>query len=314
MGRLCLHSPVNVRTINGMNKMSVERRAAVLTALVEGNSIASTCRMFGVNKITVLRLLADAGTFAAKLHDRYVRDLQTKRIQCDEIWSFVHCKAMNTPEHLIGVPGIGDTWVWTAIDADSKLMIAWEVGNRDTDTAHDLMRAVAARVAGRIQITTDGFKSYKSAIANSFDVETRSDYAICVKLYDDVQGEGRYSPGRCTGVELHPQWGNPDLNKCSTSYVERSNLTMRMQMRRLTRLTNGFSKKIENHKHAVALHYFHYNFIRKHQSIRTTPAQMAGIADKAWTMKDFVEALAIEELLTGGRLTDYKPSKSANPN
>jgi IS1 family transposase len=264
--------------------------------------------------VTVLRLLADAGTFAAQLHDRYVRNLETKRIQCDEIWSFVHCKDKNIPEHLAGIIGVGDVWVWTCIDADSKLMIDWRVGERDSWNANLLMRAVAHRIAGRVQVSTDGFRCYPNAIGNAFDVEVRSDYATCVKQYED-SGEGKYSSGRCTGIDITTKWGDPDPDHISTSYVERQNLTIRMSNRRFTRLTNGFSKKIENHNHAVALHFFHYNFIRRHQSIKTTPAQMAGVADKAWTMIDFVNAMVNEELLTGGRLTDYKPSRAnTNPN
>jgi IS1 family transposase len=186
--------------------------------------------------------------------------------------------------------------------------ISWEVGERDSDAAHALMHDVACRVTNRIQVTTDGFRCYKAAIANCFDVDTNSAYAICIKQYDD-DGEGKYSPGTCTGVERKSVWGDPDLNKCSTSYVERQNLTLRMQNRRFTRLTNGFSKRLENHKHSVALHYFHYNFIRRHRTIGTTPAVMAGVADKAWTMVDFVNAMVIEELVTGGRISDYKPSR-----
>jgi IS1 family transposase len=298
-----------------MRKLSTEQRAQILTALVEGNSMASTTRMFGASKITILRLLADAGTVARRYHDANVRCLESEHVQCDEIWAFVHCKRNNVPEHLRGMPGIGDTWTWTAIDADSKLMCDWYVGQRDSGAAYEFMKTLAPRFANRIQITTDGLYAYRNAMGTYFDVDTRCDYAQCIKDYVDEPGPrnkapGKYSPGRVTSMEVKVCWGTPDTSRISTSNVERSNLTMRMGMRRFTRLTNGFSKKIENHRHAVALHFFHYNFIRKHQAIKTTPAVMAGVANEPWTMLDFVKMLEREEEMAGGRITDYKPAAS----
>jgi IS1 family transposase len=292
----------------GMRKLSIERRAAILSALVEGNSIAATCRMFTVNKVTVLRLLADAGTLAAKYHDELVHGLETKRVQMDEVWSFVGSKEKNTsPEKK--AEKWGDAWTWTAIDADSKLMIAWFVGPRHAGIANAIAADVAWRVGNRVQITTDAHHSYRNAIANQFGVDRHSDYAQCIKIYGDDHS-GKYSPSECTGVEIKIMWGNPDADHISTSYVERANLTVRMGNRRFTRLTNGFSKKIENHALSVDLQCFHYNFIRKHQTLKTTPAVAAGIADRAWTMVDFVTLLEKEEAAKGGRLTDYKMAAS----
>lgn len=298
-----------------MRKLSTEQRAMILTALVEGNSIASITRMFGASKVTILRLLADAGTLARKYHDANVRCLETTHLQCDGIWAFVHCKRNNVPEHLKGFPGVGDAWTWTAIDADSKLMVDWMTGQRDSGLAYDLMKTLAPRFSNRIQITTDGLHAYKNAMGTYFDLNNGCDYSQCIKDYVDEPGAknkapGKYSPGRVTSMEVKVCWGNPDPDRISTSNVERANLTMRMGMRRFTRLTNGFSKKLDNHKHAVALHFFHYNFIRKHQSIKTTPAVMAGVANMPWTMVDFVKMLEREEKETGGRLTDYKAAAS----
>jgi IS1 family transposase len=296
----------------GRRKLPAERRAAILSALVEGNSIASTCRMLGVNKVTVLRLLADAGTLSAKLHDELVRNLATKRIQADELWAFVGAKEENTTPEAKLLLKWGDTWTWTAIDADSKLMIAWYVGPRDGISAYDFMGNVARRVTGRVQITTDGHRAYKNAVGTCFDVDTRSDYAQCIKLYgnEGPVGPKRYSPNECTGVEIKVCWGNPDPDHISTSYSERSNLTVRMGNRRFTRLTNAHSKKIENHVHAITLQCFHYNFMRKHMTLKTTPAVMAGVADREWRMLDFVKLLEREEEKNGGRLTDYKMAAS----
>jgi len=297
-----------------MRKLNTETRAAILTALVEGNSIASTCRMFGVNKITVLRLLADAGTLAAQYHDLTVCDLSTRRCQMDEIWSFCHCKRQNvTSENY--QPGRGDCWTWVALDADSKLAIGWLVGNRGGACANAFVADVADRLADRIQLTSDGFSAYRLAVRKAFGEDV--DYAQVIKHYTaTAAAEARYSPPQVISVEKEAVCGAPEPRHMSTSYVERQNLSMRMGMRRFTRLTNGFSKKVENHKHAVALHYFYYNFIRVHQTIKTTPAMMAGVASKRWTMVDFVQLLEREEELLGGRLTDYKmaASKKASKN
>jgi IS1 family transposase len=289
-----------------MRKLPAEKRAAILTALVEGNSIASTCRMLGVSKITVLRLLADAGTFAAQYHDLMVRELETKRVQVDEIWSFCHSKNKNVQQKDWG-KGYGDVWTWTAIDADSKLVITWTVGGRDLDYGREFVGDLADRLEDRVQLTSDGWQVYRDAVAKAF--QGNVDYGMLVKLYaNERQGQARYSPPVCVAARSEVITGNPDPNHISTAYAERQNLTMRMAMRRFTRLTNAFSKSLKNHIHAIAIHYFHYNFIRKHMTLKTTPAVAAGVADHAWTMLEFVQALEQEEVRTGGRLTDYLPS------
>ena len=247
--------------------------------------------LWRVSKTTILKLIVDLGTACQKFHDESVRNLKTEHVQCDEIWAFCHCKKMNTPKHLQGRVGVGDVWTWTAIDADSKLMIQWTIGIREAWCAHEFMHNIRGRLANRVQISTDGLHVYKGAIANNFDVDTHSSWAQCIKQYDD-DGEGKYSPGRCVGVEIKPMWGNPDRNRCSTSAVERGNLTIRMGMRRYTRLTNGFSKKVENHKHMTALFFVSYNFCRAHMSLnKETPAMAAGLTDHRWSFEDLVGLL-----------------------
>lgn len=290
----------------GMNKLTPERRAAILSALVEGASINATARMTGCSKITVLRLLADVGSFCADYHDLTVRKLMSARVQVDELWSFCGCKAK---AKAAGAQGHGDVWTWVAMDADSKLCVSYLVGNRDGEHASAFIADVADRLARRVQLTSDGHKPYLAAVEAAFGGAV--DYAQLVKHYAaDRMGEARYSPAKCIGCTEETVTGNPDPRHVSTSYIERQNLTVRMGSRRFTRLTNGFSKKIENHAHAVALHYFHYNFIRKHQTLKTTPAVAAGIASKPLTMLDLVAMIEREERLTGGRLTDYLPAAS----
>ena len=284
-----------------MRKLSTEKRAMILTALIEGNSIASVVRMLGVSKTTVLRLLADAGTFCAQYHELFVRGLESKRVQLDEIWSFCGCKEKAKKE---GSRGFGSVWTWTAIDADSKLCISYLVGLRDGHYATAFVKDVAARIENRIQLTSDGHATYLEAVEAAFQGEV--DYAMLIKAYGaDTSEEKRYSPAVCTGCKLDRKVGNPDTKHISTSYVERQNLTMRMSMRRFTRLTNAFSKKIENHEHAVALHYFNYNFCRKHLTLKTTPAVAAGVASKELTILDLMKMIESEEKMLGGRLTDY---------
>lgn len=303
-----MHYACKARIIDGMNKMPIERRAAILSALVEGNSIASTCRMLGVNKVTVLRLLADAGTMAERWHDLTVRELATKRVQLDEIWSFVHSKEDHVREENWG-KGHGDTWTWVALDADSKLVINWHVGGRDQSAATTFVADLAERLSDRVQITSDGWGPYRQAVNRAFGTDV--DYAMLVKEYAaQHQGYARYSPPACIACHQRAISGNPDEAHINTSYVERQNLTMRMQMRRFTRLTNGFSKRQQNHKWAVALHYFNYNFIRKHQTIKMTPAVKAGLAEEAWTMVGFVQMMEREEDRLGCRISDYKPAQS----
>ena len=289
-----------------MRKLSTEKRAMILSALVEGNSIASTCRMVGVSKITVLRLLADAGTFCNQYHNLYVRDLQSKRVQVDEIWSFCGCKD-KAKKH--GAEGFGSVWTWTGIDADSKLCVSYLVGMREIDFARAFIHDIEQRIASRIQLTSDGLGIYVEAVDEAF--QGHIDYAQLVKVYgEEPSKEKRYSPAICTVCKTKTRSGDPDPSHISTSYVERQNLTMRMAMRRFTRLTNAFSKKVENHEHAVALHFFHYNFIRKHQTLKTTPAVAAGIASKPMGIMDLMNMIEAEEKKLGERISDYKPAAS----
>jgi IS1 family transposase len=260
-----------------MNKLTTNERAQVLTALVEGNSIASTCRMFGVNKVTVLRLLADAGTLAADYHDLTVRELSTRRVQLDEIWSFCHSKNQNVQPKNWG-KGHGDSWTWISLDADTKLVINWHVGNRGSGDANPFIADLAERLNDRVQLTSDGLPAYINAVRRAFGDDV--DYAMLIKQYSHPRdAAARYSPPEFVCATPEVRTGAPDRKHINTSFVERQNLTMRMSMRRFTRLTNGFSKRIQNHKYAVALYSLHYNFIRVHQTIKTTPAMAAGIAD-----------------------------------
>jgi len=274
-----------------MNKLSPERRAQVISALVEGNSIRATCRMTGAAKGTVLKLLADVGEVCRDYQDKHVRKLTTRRVQCDEIWAFCHSKEKNVPEEKKGQFGYGDVWTWTAIDADSKLVISWCIGGRDSYTGLAFMQDVARRVSQRVQLTTDGHKVYLNAIENVFGIDI--DYAMLVKVYGrpSKEEQRRYSPASCVGTETQVIRGNPDPKHINTSYVERQNLTMRMGMRRFTRLTNAFSKKVQNLGHAVALHFLHYNFCRVHQTLGTTPAIAAGVADHVWSIGELVGLL-----------------------
>ena len=276
-----------------MNKLATADRVRVLAALVEGCSIRATVRMTGVAKNTVAKLLADVGTACAAYHDEHVRGLKTQRIQCDEIWSFCYAKQKNVPEEKRGQFGYGDVWTWTAIDADSKLMIDYTVGPRDTVTARQFMQDVSARVTDRVQVTTDGHSSYLWTVGEAFNWDV--DHTMLIKLYGNTpsgaSGGGRYSPPPCIGVKHTPICGNPDPAHISTSYVERQNLTMRMSMRRFTRLTNAFSKKLANHCHAIALHFMHYNFCRVHQTLRITPAMAAGLTDHVWELEEIVALL-----------------------
>ncbi|MEM1098127.1 MAG: IS1 family transposase [Planctomycetota bacterium] len=284
-----------------MRKLSTERRAMILTCLCEGMSIAATTRMTGASKVTVLRLLADAGTLAAQFHDLTVRGLESRRVQVDELWSFCGGKERTKKQ---GADVEGSVWTWTAIDADSKLMISYLVGTRDSACAIEFMYDVADRVDSKMQLTSDGHKPYLEAVEECFG--DNIDYAMLIKIYGQTNPEhARYSPAVCTGSRKEAVIGQPDENHVSTSFVERQNLTVRMQNRRFTRLTNAFSKKIDNHRHSVALMYFHYNFVRKHQTIKTTPAVFAGIADKPMTMVGFVKMLEKEEKAVKGRITNY---------
>jgi len=287
-----------------MNKLTPAKRVAVLSSLVEGNSIRAISRLTGVAKNTILRLLADAARVAADYQDGILRNLSCRRIQCDEIWSFVYGKDRNLdPQMVRNSPfTIGSVWTWTAIDADTKLMVSWLVGGRDDESAAQFVRDIAARVTGRIQMTTDGLALYLNAIEGAFFGGI--DYAMLTKLYGKAKRaeihETSYSPARLTGTKISVISGDPDEAHIATSYVERSNLTMRMAMRRFTRLTNGFSKKFENHCAAVSLHMFWYNFIRIHQTTRMTPAMAAGVTDHLWEMTDLVALIEARESLREG--------------
>lgn len=275
-----------------MNKLNNERRAQVVAALVEGNSINATVRMTGVAKNTVLKLLADLGTACAAYQDMAFRNLPCKRIQCDEIWSFCHAKAKNVPEEKRGILGYGDVWTWVAIDADTKLVPCWHIGRRDARAAYEFINDLSGRLAHRVQLTTDGHRPYLEAVEAAFG--SQIDYAMLVKIYGKPQEEIRYSPAECIGCQVVEVAGTPDPAHVSTSYVERQNLTMRMSMRRFTRLTNGFSKKLENHRHAIALHYMFYNFARIHKTLRCTPAMAAGVTKRLWEISDIVALLDMD--------------------
>lgn len=276
-----------------MNKLSTARRVQVVRCLVEGMSIRATVRITGVAKNTVTKLLVDLGEACAKHHMAAVVEVPSRRIQCDEIWSYCYAKAKNVPMEHKGEFGYGDVWTWTAIDADSKLCVSWMVGTRDAWTAREFMEDVASRLNNRVQLTTDGHKAYLSAVDYAFG--TRIDYAMLQKLYggegSQESPETRYSPGVCTGTKIEPISGLPDPRHINTSYVERQNLTMRMSMRRFTRLTNAFSKKVYNLSAAIALHFVYYNFARVHQTLGTTPAVASGIADHEWSIEEIVGLL-----------------------
>lgn len=273
-----------------MNRLSLEKRTQITGLLCEGNSLRATSRLADVSFNTVLKFVVDIGTVCQKYHDEHVRQVQSKRVQCDEIWSFIYSKDKNIPKDKQGKYGVGSVWTWTAIDAESKLVISWLVGNRDASYARVFLEDVRSRLANRVQLTSDGLKAYLLAVEEVFGADI--DFAQLIKLYGKpLDSDHKYSPAECTGIEKHPIVGNPKMKHISTSYVERQNLTMRMNMRRFTRLTNAFSKKVENHAHAVALHFMYYNFVRIHKTLRVTPAMEAGITSKLWTVEDLARLL-----------------------
>lgn len=270
-----------------MNKLPLEKRAQIINLLVEGSSLRAITRITGVSINTVTKLLVDVGRACQRFHDETVLNLKCKRVQCDEIWSFVYSKQKNVPQGMEDVAG--DIWTWTALDADSKLIVSWFVGDRTAASANIFMQEVAGRITGNIQLTTDGHKPYLEAVEDNF---VGIDYAMLVKIYGSEHGntsEKRYSPAECVGSEKKVILGNPDPAHISTSYVERQNLTMRMHMRRFTRLTNAFSKKIENHCYAIALHFVYYNFVKIHKTLRVTPAMEAGITNDLMEISDIVK-------------------------
>ena len=275
-----------------MNRLSTEKRAQIIGCLVEGNSIRATVRMTGAAKNTITKLLADLGEACAEYQDGVLQDLPCKVLEVDEIWSFCYAKQKNVPEQFKGTPGYGDVWTFTAIDADTKLVPSWLVGERTADDAEYFLTDLASRLEGRVQLSTDGHRIYEGTVGPSF--RNNVDWAQIQKHY--AGGEvGKYSPAVCIGTKRRAMKGDPDPDRISTSYVERQNLTMRMGMRRFTRLTNGFSRKVENLAHAVSLHFMHYNFARPHRSLKEryprTPAMAAGVADHIWSLEEIAALL-----------------------
>jgi IS1 family transposase len=282
-----------------MNRLTSEERARILHLLCEGQSIRAITRLTGASKNTVAKLLADAGKACMAYHDANVRNVKAARVQVDEIWSFTYAKQKNVASAKAAPQGAGDTWTWTAIDADSKLIISYLVGQRDAEYAVEFIQDLADRLANRVQLTADGLNAYIGAVEDAFGDDV--DFAQLVKVYGNAPGGvGRYSPPECIGAARRRIRGRPDMNHVSTSYVERQNLTMRMHMRRFTRLTNAFSKKVENHAYAVALHFMYYNFVRMHSKLRMSPAMAAGVADRLWEISDIVALV---------EAADTKPAK-----
>jgi IS1 family transposase len=277
-----------------MNRLDVNRRCQVIRCLVEGNSINSTVRMTGVAKNTVLKLLVEIGSACSAFLDEKMRNVQCRRLQADEAWSFCYCKQRNLTPKIVEKQIAGDVWIWAAIDADTKLIPSWLLGKRDAGCGTEFIQDLADRLANRVQLTTDGLKVYLNAVIDAFANDI--DYAVLHKIYGtEPANEARYSPAKCIGCEREAVLGRPDPQHVSTSYIERQNLTMRMSMRRFTRLTNAFSKKIENHSAAVALYMMYYNFGRKHMTLGTTPAVKAGIADHLWSVEEIVGLLEKSE-------------------
>lgn len=271
-----------------MNQLPLEKRTQIINLLVEGNSLRATARICDVSRNTVDKLLVEVGKACMQFHDEKVINVKSKRCQCDEIWSFCGAKEKNASDEM-KEKGWGDVWTWTALDADSKLIVSWYVGDRTANSANIFMQEVAGRLSNRVQLTTDGHKPYLDAVEDAFNGQV--DFATLIKIYGTSEGSGsekRYSPAECIGAEKKKILGNPDPKHVSTSYVERQNLTMRMHMRRFTRLTNGFSKKIENHCYAIALHFVYYNFCKIHKTLRTTPAMEAGLTKDLMEISDIV--------------------------
>lgn len=275
----------------GMNKLSTEKRAQILAFMAEGMSIRSIVRLTGCSKNTVIKFLVDAGTAVAEYQDKTLVNLPCKRVQVDEIWAFCYAKQKNVENAKAAPEGAGDIWTWVAIDADTKLVPSWLVGGRDAGYAHEFMQDLASRLESRVQLTSDGLKAYLEAVEGAFGDDI--DFAQLVKMYGDAPEamRGKYSPAECTGCKKRRVTGNPDKDHVSTSYAERQNLTMRMSNRRMTRLTNAFSKKAENHAHSMALYFMHYNFVRVHQTLRVTPAMEAGVTDHVWTFEEVVSVI-----------------------
>lgn len=296
-------------SLHFMNKLPIQKRVQIINMLVEGNSLRSTSRMADVSINTVTKLLVEVGQACQLFHDETVRSVIAQRVQCDEIWSFVYSKEKNKPQD---VEGAGDVWTFVGIDSDTKLVLSWLMGNRDIETATYFMKDVAERIKGHVQITTDGLKAYVNAVDSAFPTDDEVDFAQLIKIYGNEGGvtgnERKYSPAECTGSKKKVIYGQPDEQFISTSHVERQNLTMRMHMRRFTRLTNGFSKKIENHGYAIALHFVYYNFVKIHKTLRVTPSMQAGLKKKPMTLEDIVNLVPEPELKKRG---SYKKKETA---
>jgi IS1 family transposase len=281
--------------MSAMNKLPSAKRAQILGLMAEGVSLRAITRLTGVSKNTLAKLIEDAGRAFSEYQDKAMRGLTCKRLQVDEIWAFVHCKAKNVETAKRAPEGAGDCWTWTAIDAETKLIPSWYVGKRDAEAAFEFIGDLASRLSNRVQLTSDGHSPYLQAVEESFGADI--DYAMLIKIYGGSDAPaGRYSPGACLGAKKERIEGRPDPKHISTSYVERSNLSIRMGTRRLTRLTNGFSKKAENHAHAMAIYFMHYNFVRIHQTLRCTPAMAAGVTTKLWELSDLVAVLEAWEI------------------
>src|SRR6266849_703709 len=273
-----------------MSQLSRDRRAQIIGMMVEGNSIRAIVRMTGASKNTIVKLLEDAGEAFSAYQDRVFHDLPCKRIQLDEIWAYAYCKQRKVPFAKNAPEEAGDLWTWVALDAETKLVPSWRVGDRSGATAIEFVCDLSKRLVNSVQITSDGHRAYLEAVEAGFGADV--DYAQLIKLYGEVpHPAGRYSPAQIQGTKTFCCTGNPEPRHISTSYVERQNLTMRMSMRRFTRLTNGFSKKAENHAHSVAIHFMHYNFVRIHQSLRITPAMAAGVTQTIWSLTDMVRVI-----------------------
>lgn len=280
-----------------MNKLTREQKTAVIRCLVEGNSIRSTVRITGVAKNSIQKLTREIGEACLEFQDSAFVWLPTKRVQCDEIWNFCYCKEKNVPDKMKGEPGIGSMWTWTAMDTETKLIFSWKLGARDAETGNDFMLDVSRRLSNRVQMTTDGLKVYLEAVEGAFGCKI--DFAQVVKQYgsagDNTNPETRYSPGKCLGAKKNTIMGSPDEAHVSTSYAERQNLNIRMQNRRFTRLTNAFSKKAEMLAYSIAITFMYHNFVRVHQTLKTTPAIAAGVAKIKWKIEDIVDLLPVEE-------------------
>jgi len=292
----------------GMNTLPLQKKVQIINLLVEGNSMRAASRIADVSINTISKLLVEVGQACQLFHDEMVCNVEAKRVQADEIWSFVYAKEKNKPQD---IESAGDAWTFVGIDSDTKLVISWLLGDRDVETATFFMKDVADRIKGRVQLTTDGLKAYIKAVDAAFPTDDEIDFAQLVKVYGPATGAGderRYSPAECTGAEKTVIYGQPDEKFISTSHVERQNLTMRMHMRRFTRLTNGFSKKMENHGYAIALHFVYYNFVKQHKTLRTMPAMAAGLMKGFMSIEDIVKL--VPEPVQGKR-GQYKKKSTA---